>query len=155
MSAPLNLCFGAWLCRTYIDEGRAALVKYFNAFRAMEEVLQSVCIHLGHRGLTDPLLCAWQGFVMVRIMMTTRATSWSDEVASQYVPSHENQGYKPIFAITTIPHKERVHEQLKHFKSLLLLAVDRFDDLTPDFALYITTCLDSVEDILSVLEHRS
>jgi len=158
MSIPEILCFGAWLWRNFIHEkGTALQTENLKALRAMDDVLQRVIVHLGHRELTGPLKSAWRAMRMVQLMFSTRVTSWSDEVALQYVVSHvENQEpEKPIYAIHTIPQKQLVHEQLKRFKSLLVLAVEHFDDMSQESALYITNCFDSVEDLLSVLEHRS
>ena len=158
MSIPLVLSFGAWLWRHFIPERNTALRnENLGAFRAMDDVLQSVCLHIGYRELTDPLKSAWQALLMVQLMVSNGVTSWCDEVASQYVVSHENQEamLRPIYAIHGIPQKQLVHEQLKRFNSLLVLAVEHFDEMPEDLALYITNCFDSVEDILSVLEHRS
>lgn len=159
MSIPLILGFGAWLWRNFIHV-RSIAVRTENlmALRAMDDVLQSVCLHLGYRELTDPLKSAWQALKMVQLMMMSNdVTSWCDEVASQYVVSlpDDHTMWRPIFAIHTIRQKQVVHEQLKKFKSLLVLAVEHFDDMPQSLALYITNCFDSVEDILSVLEHRS
>lgn len=84
-------------------------------FRAMDDVLQSVCLHLGHRELTDPLKSAWQALLIVQLMVSNGVTSWCDGVASQYVLSHENQDamLRPIYAIHGIRQKQLVHEQLK------------------------------------------
>ena len=107
--------------------------------------------------LATPLKSAWQALLIVQLTVSNGVTSWCDGVASQYVVSHENQDamLRPIYAIHGIRQKQLVHEQLKKFKSLLVLAVEHFDDMPQDLALYITNCFDSVADILSVLEHRS
>ena len=49
MSIPLVLYLGAWLWRNFIHERSTALrTENLMVFRPMDDVLQSVCLHLGH-----------------------------------------------------------------------------------------------------------